>query len=255
MDADGPVTNSGELDAEDLATDVQVVDTVLSLAELSDWCYSHRMSHAIYEGKTYYPCSTTWRDRPDDIPSRAWDPDRKCSGYWKCSNGKEDHDDDSPPELQDTDYDSDDSDAPENPTKFKPLVVPEEPEKVIYVFDAHAPLFFKGKPQIELKHHLVIKNMMGRNSDHRGSNHSNLKLEFSAAWEFPPGIYDTYTILAGFWRIKANKYDNQYEAFFPFSYNWDKEEPLAPGEIDEIEKYVIVQGGQARIKPIIDHGS
>jgi hypothetical protein len=255
MDADGPLTNDEELDAEELVTDTQMVDTVMGLAELSDWCYSHRMSHAIYEGKTYYPCTTTWTDRSDDVPVREWDPNRTCTGYWKCSNGKEDHDDDAPSAGESQDSDDDNPDAPENPRRFKPLVIPDDPDRIIYVFNAHAPLLFKGKPKIELKHHLVIKNMMGKNSDHRGSNHSNLKLDFHLAWEFPPGIYDTYTILAGFWRIKANKYDNQYEAFFPFRYNWYDKEPLDPEEVTKIGKQVYIQGGQARIKPIIDHGS
>lgn len=241
------------MDAEELITDVEVVDTVMGLAELSDWCYSHTMSHTIYEGKTYYHCTTTWTERSSDIPVREWDPDRKCNGYWKC--GYEKHgEDDEPAESQDS-YDSDDSDAPEDPRKFKPLVIPEEAEKVIYVFNAHAPLLFKGKPKIELKHYLVIKNIMGKNSDHRGSNHSNLKLDFHLAWEFPPGIYDTYTILEGFWRIKANKYDNQYEAFFPFRYNWYDVSAFGPEDVERISKHVYIQGGQARIKPIIDHGS
>ena len=83
----------------------------------------------------------------------------------------------------------------------------------------------------------------------------NIELDFHDDWTFPAGVYRVCDIIEGAYRIKANKFDNQYEAFFHFSHNGYDEKTMKKDDKDNIQKYIEFDGEYWVVNPVIDHGS
>jgi len=143
-----------------------------------------------YKDRIYYPYNTIWYGPDNDIIRGEYDPDHPCICHMD-------------------DYDNPHGEECSNLINNK-----------IYVQDLSEikHIFRKNKwsnKKIKLRRHLMIVNENDVNHDHRGSNHMKLNINhaFTGKVFIPEGVY-TYKKLADLiWRVKANKFDNNYELF------------------------------------------
>ena len=251
------------------------VDDKYLFAELFDFAYHEcSVNHVIYEGKVYYPCTTTWYSRPKNAPVAEHDPDIECKGYWNC------YEDDvevlsqklepekkklffelySAEKSRKCDYKnfSKLQDLKQEIYEFGerkfPVVIPDRDKPLRYVISG--PNMFKGKEYIYFPQLVFLMNGRGENSDHRGSNHMNIELDFHHDWTFEPGVYRIADVIEGAYRIKGNKFDNQYEAFFNFSHSGYDEKTMKDHDKDNVGKNIEFYDDENwSITPVIDHGS
>jgi hypothetical protein len=141
-----------------------------------------------WNGKSWYPHSTQWDDRPDNYNS-PHDPDYKCCGYWEHEyNGSK------------------------NPPYEHHIV--QNLNDLKHVFKYPDSLIFI------LKRPLTVINDSGSvNSDHRGSNHFGIYFDhlFKDSVTLPPGSYPFNIFADKLWVIKGNKCDGNYDMFFDTS--------------------------------------
>jgi len=185
--------------------DVQVLDSEEDLETLIDFVFQNlTVSHLVWDGKTWYSHSMVgWSSRREDQGDRPWDPDCPCYGYWGHCFDKN---------AKDKDGDRDkDVALPYKPHFVKSL------EDIVHVFNHDGKGPFKLDTKIKLEHNMNIQNPFGHmNSDHRGSNHLGIEIDhlFEGMVEIKAGTYTVAEFANLAWRVKANKFDNQYEAVF-----------------------------------------
>lgn len=200
----GETTNIGE------KGEIEIVDSTYSIIEVINCAFrDYEVSHLVWEEKSWYSHNLPgWREERW-VPSGQvgeHDPDHPCYGYWG-------HVFDAKAEDKDGDPDE------EVPLPYKPLQV----EKIDDVKHIFVSTRVKRSPTFDLQRKICllrtwhIVNDSGLNDDHRGSNHLGIDIDhlFDGSVDIDPGVY-TFAELANLiWRVKANKFDNQYEMVFP----------------------------------------
>lgn len=210
------------------------VDDVVTIALLLDHCYQEQgLRYVIHKEKSYYPCNTMWYDRSDDPPDQEHDPNIQCTGY-ECHTG---------PWSKDNLH----------------YVYPDDGDVIKYVFkeDEQARINRSGGylslgSLLYFPRPITLVNDMGKNDDHRGSNHINIELDFACNYRISAGIHTLYDIVQGCYRIKHHKFHNQYEGFFTFIYDDDI---VDDKKISELADYIYLAESGWIAKPVIDHGS
>ncbi|HMP28127.1 MAG TPA: hypothetical protein PKD85_00920 [Saprospiraceae bacterium] len=193
-------------------------------------------------GERYYPHTTYWTDSSSNRGDN--DPDIKCDGYYghlykdslfeqmeEYKNIIKDLDDNKESDVEYQEFVS----------KLLGTVKPASWNEVSHVFDFEGKLKYKSFKKIKMAHDLIVTNEMGcLNDDHRGSNHMAVDLDhlFDSEVIIKAGVYDVEEVMDIMWRIKGNKFDNNYEMFFTLN-------------IENVEFH----GGQWYINCGVDHGS
>ena len=165
-----------------------------------DYC----VSHLKWNGKCWYSHTvSTWRDERwvpiGEVGEH--DPDHVCYGYW-C------HVWDANAEDKDGDPSADEVPPPYTTQKVAKV----EDFEHVFVPQGRGSAF-----QLDEVVRLVtpwnVTNDMGMNCDHRGSNHLGIYIEHlhDDVVEIPAGDYKFSDLANLLWRLKGNKFDNQYE--------------------------------------------
>lgn len=150
-----------------------------------------------YKDKIYHPYTTIWYGTCNNIIRGEYDPDHPC-------------------ECDMDDYDNPHGEECSNLINNKIYV--QDLSEVTHIFNTDK---FSNK-KVKFNNHLMIMNENGVNLDHRGSNHMKLHINhaFTGKVFIPAGVY-TYKKLANLiWRVKANKFDNNYEMFCTINRNY-----------------------------------
>jgi hypothetical protein len=213
------------------------IDSTISIARLLDFAYYDcSLQSVTYKDKTYYGRTTMWYTRPDVAPISNDDPNLPCKGYSSC-----------------------DDDDEESEGGYK--VYPEDYKLIRYNMALHIPnnswafalLSYLEHRFVYLPHSIILHNDMGLNDDHRGKDHFNIEVDFHDDWTIEKGVHSIQDIVQACYRIKGNKLNNQYEAFFRFIHNDFKED-----ELNEKLKNNISFDATDNVwdaTPVIDHGS
>jgi hypothetical protein len=161
-------------------------------------------SHVIFNGLPYYERTNMWgSDLPSGIERLSYDVDVECKGYWsgECESAGED------------------------------IINPKNSDKVSYVIkyldtgaiigreDVNDEDFIKKMPDYDSEKvllvgykKLIVRNPVGVNRDHRGSDHCKIKLKYHKA--IIKKDYITLRELCDiFYKIKSHKWDNHYEMY------------------------------------------
>ena len=192
-----------------------------------------RVESITWNGLKWKSWSTVWRDRRES-DNTEWDPDCKCTGYWHC-------------DYQGGDGESSDCECDDQARR--PLIEPKKVEKiedirhnfvsadcrnngnwVPFIVNNALP----GQPpyMVDFTEKKGLNNTLFRldstwvvmndndclNEDHRGSNHMGIEFDhlFNGTIEIPAGTYTGDELGNLLWRVKGNKFDNQYEMYLRF---------------------------------------
>lgn len=210
-----------------------VLNDPKTIAEFIDFVFHElEVSHLLWNGKSWYPWDTYYRTRPKNLEFRDWDPDHVCYGYWNHKWNKDDDSDDEsvedPPGIQ----------------KVKNI------EDFRHVFEFIGEETFKGATEIVLPRDITVINDFGCiNADHRGSNHMWIDIDgvFDGTVEISAGKYSISDLANLIWRVKGNKFDNQYEAVFHFIYECE--------DNNDYENYITLEDEKWYVNLKMDHGS
>jgi hypothetical protein len=258
------------------------VDDPVSVAQLLDFAYQGCiLSHVTYQGREYYPCDTYWCERPPDVPGmRDYDPNLKC----EASSFEYDlerflqrlgqPDKQKWISLQETGVTCEQlrsifKTLPQMcPFYFHTPTIPSNPEQVMYHFDVADPnamgyvrrrlgkavMLFQECSLVYLPHAMQLVNDTGVNEDHRGRNHMNIELDWHGEYTIPAGIHSVYDIVQSCFRIKGNKFENNYEHFCRI-FDADDFDSENSEDMKELLEVVDFDGSEWIVTPSIDHGS
>lgn len=189
----------------DLTNKIKVLEKAEDVAKAINCAFhDYCVSHLKHDGKCWYSHTvSSWRDERwvpiGEVGEH--DPDHACHGYW-C------HVWDANAEDKDGDPSAD-----EEPLPYTPLKV-DKVEDFEHVFvSAGRGSAFQLDEVVRLITPWYVTNDMGMNCDHRGSNHLGIYIEHLHAdvVEIPAGDYKFADLANLLWRLKGNKFDNQYE--------------------------------------------
>ena len=258
------------------------LDDPVSIALMLDFAYQDCIvSHVTYQGQEYYPCDTFWFERPEDVPERDYDPNHECDADMfdydmECFLRKLapiDKEKWIAHEKIGSSYEELKTIFPKLPKMCSlyfhpPSVVPDEPEEIIYHFDVADPdamgcprrrlgkavMEFRGCSLVYLPHAMLLINKVGRmNPDHRGQNHMNIVLDWHEEFLIPAGIHSVYDIVQSCFRIKGNKFENNYEMFCRMI---DEDDLENKSELlEELSNYIDFDDSEWFVTQCIDHGS
>jgi len=235
--------------------DTITIDTAFDIAKILDFAYHECFMHFVtFKGKSYYPCDTQWykRDDKNREGDASHDSNNVCTGYFDCydseeflekfasllkgedlvkyhklKTSKKSYSDWS--RITDLIVEA----AHEQEDSLSKIAQPrKEDGQIRYSFQTCVTgrclslTNYQGFTNVKLNHNLCITNDMGfENSDHRGSNHVNINLnyDFNGQITIPAGELTIQEFVEKCYRIKGNKFDNQYELFCHFTKNEDGE--------------------------------
>jgi hypothetical protein len=179
--------------------------------------FNLQVSHVEYDNKSYYPWSTIWYDRPENIKndtSRTHDPNHECFGYDEHEWYNDEY----------NEYKKDENDyITDELEKSKIIIKNEKDIKINFIKDTCTDNWIDselskelhdGDDDVYLSRDVTIFNDIGRiNQDHRGSNHFALDISslFRKKVHIPKGTHNFYDLARIAWQIKGNLFDNQYE--------------------------------------------
>ena len=261
------------------------LDDPISIAYMVDFAYQGCIvSHVTYQGREYYPCDTYWCERPAHLPTQDYDPNLKCDAddgvkgklKWFVK-GLSQPDKDKWLSLQQAGTSCYEELAtifeglPEMcPFYFHPPVIPNNSEQFIYHFDVADPnamgyarkrlgaalMVFQGCSLVYLPHAMQLVNDQGMNGDHRGRNHLNIELDWHQEYIIPAGMHSVYDIVLSCFRIKGNKFENNYENFSSFI-GYDGIDPDDPEDMAELSEVIDFDFDDSEwiVTPAIGHGS
>jgi hypothetical protein len=220
------------------------LDDPISLAQIMDFAYLNCIvSHVTHQRMEYYPFNTLWYKRPVDLLEREHDPNLTCDG--------------------------DESDECE--TREDDILIPDPGESIIYHFNTvdrkfqgdgginygKAKMVMFEKSLVYLPHAVRLINKRGMNHDHRGRNHANIMLDLHKEYTIPAGIHSVYDIVQSCFRIKGNKFENNYEMFCSFlDEDFDPKQPKDE-DLKDICDVIVFDSKKCewKVSPNIDHGS
>ena len=114
---------------------------------------------------------------------------------------------------------------------------------------------FQGCSLVYLPHAMLLINKLGRmNPDHRGQNHMNIVLDWHEEFLIPAGIHSVYDIVQSCFRIKGNKFENNYEMFCRMIDEDDLENNKSE-VLEELSNYIDFDDSEWFVTQCIDHGS
>lgn len=251
-----------------VCSETLAINTIEELARLCDWCFhENKIKYVDCSGRSYYPCTTNWYSRDPAAPIRAWDPDIECKGYSYCRVHKpEDHLDALLPadreaflemkaakeagEDYDPEYYQDLKETMYRNLNRPYFYYPEKHEEIKYAF--YEPPIYKGVDKVLFLKEIVARNVQGPAiEDHRGSNHIHIDLlsDWKEQVRFPAGSYTLEEIRQRLWKLKWNKFNNQYECVCHFI-------PVEPPNPKFLEEFIRERGsGVWLIELYVDHGS
>ncbi len=220
---------------------VNTVDDVVTIAHLLDYCYQEQtLRYVVHKEKSYYPCNSSWYTRKNDVPVQEHDPNIACYGYEECHFRGEWK------RIQSLD---------ESPH----CVYPDDNDVIKYVFveNVSARINVKGGnlalgSLLYFPRPMLLVNNMGKNDDHRGSNHINIELDFEDSYLISSGIHTLYHVLQACYRIKHHKFYHGYEAFLTFIFDDDI---VDARKMAELEESIRINNSGWMVYPVIDHGS
>lgn len=158
------------------------------------------IEYVIYQEKKYYPRSNQWYDGPDERPEH--DPDVECEGYMSDCEGE--------PEIfpkgnEEIKYhlSYDKSQVQWNDESFS-----EENQELIRKIQHADP----QNVQLKGSQAILLINPCGVNSDHRGSDHCKVSMDFHSEYilQLPCTLMD---FMKAVYRLKSHKWDKWYELY------------------------------------------
>jgi hypothetical protein len=257
------------------------LDNPVSIAQLLDFAYQECiLSHVTYQGREYYPCDTYWCERSLGLPERDYDPNLKCEA--SCFEydlerflqrlGQ-------PDKQKWCDLREAGTSNQQLMAIFKKLpqmcpfyfhtpTIPSNPEQIMYHFDVADPnamgyvrerfgkaiMVFQRCSLVYLPHTVQLINNAGVNDDHRGRNHLNIELDWHGEYTIPAGIHSVYNIVQSCFRIKGNKFENNYEHFGRI-FDADDFDSENSEDMEELLGVVDFDGSEWIVTPSIGHGS
>lgn len=196
------------------------------------------VSHLEWNGKTWYPWTTFFSKHPQDTKERPWDSDCECHGYWGCIY-----------DASKKDQDGVDREWEEPPIQKQEVVELNDIKHIFKLSHQGKSLDFRGRSRVKVVKDWQLQNDQGcLNPDHRGSNHMGIEIDsiFSGDELIPAGEYNVLDLADLIWRIKANKFDDQYEMVLT----------MTPDDGSEIDDEVIqIEPDIVYINVPVDHGS
>lgn len=215
-----------------------------------------RLESVTYEDLTYYNRSNKWYDRPKGV-SRPHDPNYCCDGYMTCQLGIDEYRSQKHGHVIYEDDGGDDDD--EIAVKSSRLELPDDVDEITYNLshtpdDADSGFYdttsYDGgssetSPGMELafyelimttigkkslndvkilsKKCLRLQNSHGINTDHRGSDHTKIILDFHDEFELENNC-TLYKFADACYRVKSHKFDYWYELYGAVSIKSTKSE-------------------------------
>jgi hypothetical protein len=206
------ITEIKTRDIVDLTTQIQkepqvepkVLDKAVDVARAINCAFhDYCVSHLEWQGKSWYSHTVnSWREKRwvpiGEVGEH--DPDHVCYGYWSHVWDAN---------AEDKDGDPNDKE----PFPYTPLKVAKvEDFRHVFVSEDRG-CAFQLDEVVRLITPWYVSNDMGMNCDHRGSNHLGIYIEhlMEDAIEIPAGDYKFADLANLLWRLKGNKFDNQYE--------------------------------------------
>jgi hypothetical protein len=194
--------------------EIPVLDSAIDIAEFITYAWQQTVSHIEWDGKKWYPWTTSWTGTKETRGDH--DPDFPCHGYYEHALVE----------------DEEDGDAYEEAAQAKmSKKQPKDISEIRHRFDHEDSRHWYGSDKVVLRNKWFVQNPYGGiNDDHRGSNHLALDLDrlYIENVEIEPGTYTVLDLLDLLWRTKGNKFNNQYELFCRLFYPMNS--PPTPDE-------------------------
>jgi hypothetical protein len=188
---------------------------------------SYQIDHIKYKKRNYFNCSNLWYDYK--LLVKPCHKNHECKGYFDCDNASkynkkyveinqieyiysgifddsddEENDEENDEEKDDEEDDNNDYYKNDNKNEYK------ESSKIIEQLSN----LELGPKEIKFisKKNIKIINKNGFNNDHRGSDHTLLKLPFVSELELGTE-FTLYDLLVANSNLKSHKFDNWYELY------------------------------------------
>lgn len=144
----------------------------------------------------------------------------RCTDYCTCNYSKDKEDDQKDEEIDDENHDN--HNYIETKSKIDYYIKKEIDELIVNEFidngscknhiDAFEKILLNDNYEIFPKDKKVIfENIRGFNYDHRGSDHTFIKLDYFDKYQLPDNTLKSF--LEGLYKIKSHKFDKWYELF------------------------------------------
>lgn len=202
---------------------------------------SYKIDYVKYKNKKYFNCSNTWYDattllaRLQQTNIKPCHKDHKCDGYRECDNNRyckknvesneieyvysgtfnlyelydEDYDDYD--DYDDNDFDSEDEEIYNSKDKQLLKITNKKPNEIISQI-SKLNLFQTNEIKFISNKNIKIINRNGFNKDHRGSDHTLLKLPFVSEVDLGKE-FTLYDLLVSNSNLKSHKFENWYELY------------------------------------------